>query len=59
MRKNNNLSANNSNANSNNNNNNAPSSTEGPVLQDPNDPSNFTKDPKLKNSLYGVAYTLR
>ena len=57
-RNNNNLSTTNSNSNSNSDNNNKPS-TDGPVLQDPNDPSTFTKDPKLKNSLYGVAYTLR
>jgi len=56
QRNNNNLSAN---ATSENNNSGAQTSTDGPVLQDPNDPSNFTKDPKLKNAFYGIAYTMR
>jgi len=55
--KNNNLSASNSNSNSNNNN--TQTNPDDPVLQDPNDPSVFTKDPKLKNAFYGIAYTAR
>lgn len=47
------------NSNSDNNSNGAQTATDGPALQDPNDPSNFTKDPKLKNSFYGIAYTMR
>jgi len=55
MRRNNNdLSANNSNNSNNNNNNNSSSSTPSST-----DPSNFSKDPKLKNVFYGVSYTLR
>lgn len=29
----------------------------GPVKSDPNDPSNFEKDPALHNAFYGIAYT--
>ncbi len=32
--------------------------TAGVVEQQGNDPSQFTKDPKLKQSFYGVAYTM-
>jgi hypothetical protein len=38
----------------NNKNNNTPPSTDGP-----NDPSNFSKDPNLKNAFYGIAYQAR
>jgi exo-beta-1,3-glucanase (GH17 family) len=31
--------------------------TAGVVLADPNDPSKFEKDSRLKNSFYGFAYT--
>jgi len=41
---------NNNDLSANNNNSSTPSST---------DPSNFSKDPKLKNAFYGVSYTLR
>lgn len=49
----------NASANSNSNSNNAQTATDSTVLQDPNDPSNFTKDPNLKNAFYGIAYTAR
>jgi len=55
---NNNVNVSNSNSNSNNDNN-TQGSTDNPVLQDPNDPSNFSKDPNLKNAFYGIAYTAR
>lgn len=32
-------------------------STNNPVQSDPNDPSNFQKDPRLKQSFYGLAYS--
>ena len=39
-------------------NNNGSNNSSNPVHQnDPNDPSSFTKDPKLKQSFYGMAYT--
>jgi len=50
---------NSANSSSDNNSNSAQTATDGPVLQDPNDPSNFTKNPKLKNAFYGIAYTMR
>ena len=40
------------------NNDNKPS-TNGPVQQDPDNPSIFTKDPSLKNAFYGIDYNPR
>ncbi|KAF8589447.1 glycoside hydrolase family 17 protein [Ramaria rubella] len=37
--------------------NNADSNGAGVVQSDPNDPSNFSKDPRLHQSFYGIAYT--
>lgn len=53
-----NPNGNTSNSNSNGTNGSSGNNTDNPVSQsDPNDPSTFEKDPRLKQSFYGMAYT--